>query len=104
MNPDAVDQLQILNHEIRQTESHLEIATQRRRLSNVSFVFGPVLLATRGIWWIPNFNRHLVLIIGAPLLLVALLFAVATVVLKFAGWTTHRQVRVWELARTCKRA
>lgn len=84
VNPDAVDQLQILNHEIRQTESHLEIATQRRRLSNVSFVFGPVLLATLyGIWWIPNFNRHLVLIIGAPLLLVALVFAVATVVLKF---------------------
>jgi MFS family permease len=84
VNPAAIDQLLTLNHEIRQVESHLEIARRRRRLSNVSFVFGPVLLAgLYGLWWIPKLDRRFVIIIGAPLLLVALLFAVATVVLKF---------------------
>jgi hypothetical protein len=84
MNPDSVDQLLTLNAEIRQTESHLEIARRRRRLSNVSFVFGPVLLAILyGMWWIPHLNRRVVIIVGAPLLVVALLFAIATVVLRF---------------------
>ena len=42
MDQNAIDQLLILNHETRQTESHLAYAKRRRRLSNVSFVFGPV--------------------------------------------------------------
>ena len=84
MDPDAIDRLLRLNHEIRQTESHLENARRRRRLSNVSFIFGPVLLAMLyAIWWVPSFNHRIVIITGAPLLLVALLFAIATVVLKF---------------------
>lgn len=84
MNTDAINQLLTLNHEIRQTESHLEIARRRRRFSNVSFIFGPVLLAILyGVWWIPKLNHHIVLIIGAPLVLIALLFAIATVLLKF---------------------
>ena len=74
MNTDAINQLLTLNHEIRQTESHLKIARRRRRLSNVSFIFGPVLLAILyGVWWIPKLNHHIVLIIGAPLVLIALL-------------------------------
>jgi MFS family permease len=84
MNTDTIDQLLTLNHEIRQTESYLEIAKRRRRLSNVSFVFGPVLLVLLyGLWWIPKLNHRIVLIIGAPLVLVALFFAVSTVLLKF---------------------
>ena len=80
MNPDAIDQLLTLNHEIRQIESHLEIARRRRKLSNVSFVFGPILLAgLYGLWWVPELDHRVVIIIGTPLLLVALLFAVATV-------------------------
>jgi MFS family permease len=84
MNVDAIDQLLTLNAEIRKTESHLVIARQRRKLSNVSFIFGPVLLAILyGMWWIPHLNRRVVIIVGAPLLVVALLFAIATVVLRF---------------------
>lgn len=84
MNPDAVDQLLTLNHEIRQTAAHLEIAKRRRRLSHVAFIFGPVLLAILyGMWWIPHLDRRVVIIIGSPLLAIAVLFAVATVVLRF---------------------
>jgi hypothetical protein len=84
VDQNAIDQLLILNHETRQTESHLAYAKRRRRLSNVSFVFGPVLLAALyALWWVPIFNHRIVIIIGVPLLLVALLFAIATVMLKF---------------------
>jgi Protein of unknown function (DUF4231) len=83
VNPTAIDHLLTLNHEIRKTESHLETARRRKKLSNVSFIFGPVLLAgLYGLWWIPRLNHRVVIIIGFPLLLVALFFAVATVVLK----------------------
>lgn len=83
MPNDARDQLLTLNHEIRQTESHLKIAMRRRRRSDISFVFGPVVLALLyATWWIPHISHRLLLIIYAPALFVALLFAVATVKLK----------------------
>lgn len=83
MPNDAKDQLLTLNHEIRKTESHLRIAVRRRRRSDISFVFGPVVLALLyATWWIPHISHRLLLIIYAPALFVALLFAVATVKLK----------------------
>jgi len=80
---DAKDQLLTLNHEIRKTESYLKIARRRRKWSDISFVFGPVVLALLyATWWIPHISHRLLLIIYAPALCVALLFAVATIKLK----------------------
>jgi hypothetical protein len=80
---DANDQLLLLNHEIRQTESHLATARRRRRQSNVSLVLGPVVLVVLyALWWIPGISRHLLVIIYVPSVLAAMFFAVATVYLK----------------------
>lgn len=83
MPRDANDQLLVLNHEIRQTESYLKTAQRRRRRSDISFIFGPVVLAfLYGTWWVPHISHHLLVIIDAPVLFAALLFAIATVKLK----------------------
>ena len=64
MPRDPNDQLLVLNHEIRQTESYLKTAQRRRRRSDISFIFGPVVLAfLYGTWWVPHISHHLLVII-----------------------------------------
>jgi hypothetical protein len=80
---DANDQLLLLNHEIRQTESYLATARRRRQQSNISLALGPVVLVILyGLWWIPAIGHHLLLVIYVPAVLAALFFAIATVKLK----------------------
>jgi hypothetical protein len=79
----ANEQLLTLNHEIRQTESYLEIAKRRRRWSNLSLVFGPALLIVLyALWWIPRISHHTLVVIYVPSALISILFLVATVKLK----------------------
>lgn len=48
------EQVLILNHEIRQIEHALNTARRRRRWSNLSLVFGPVLAILLYVaWWLP---------------------------------------------------
>lgn len=83
MSSTANEQLLTLNHEIRQTEAHLEIARRRKRWSNLSLIFGPALIIVLyGTWWIPNINHRLLIIIYIPAGAIAVLFFIATVKLK----------------------
>jgi Protein of unknown function (DUF4231) len=80
---DANAQLLTLNHEIRRAESSLIIARRRSRLSNLSLIFGPVLLVLLyGLFWIPHVDRRLLIAIYLPSVPVALFFFVAAVKLK----------------------
>jgi hypothetical protein len=80
---DANAQLLTLNHEIRQTESYLEIAKRRRRWSNLSLIFGPALLILLyGVFWIPNIDRRTLIAIYLPTVPVALFFFVVSLKLK----------------------
>lgn len=94
----ANDQLLLLNHEIRQTESHLTIARRRRRWSNLSLVFGPALvIVLYGILWIPHISHRLILAVYLPSIPVVIGFCVATVKLKLTpGGPGHRRDRVSE--------
>lgn len=48
------EQILILNHEIRQIEHALNTARRRRKWSNLSLVFGPVLAVLLYVaWWMP---------------------------------------------------
>lgn len=76
-------QLLTLNHEIRQTESYLEIARRRRRWSNLSLIFGPALLILLyGVFWIPHIERRALIAIYLPTVPIALFFFVASIKLK----------------------
>jgi hypothetical protein len=82
--PEAANtQLLTLNHEIRQTESYLEIARRRRRWSNLSLIFGPALLILLyGVFWIPHIERRTLIAIYLPTVPIALFFFVASIKLK----------------------
>ncbi|WP_405426941.1 SLATT domain-containing protein [Micromonospora sp. NBC_00617] len=77
------EQLLVLNHEIRQTEHELEYARNRRQWSNLSMVFGPVLLAVLyALYWLPWISGLAKKVILIPTAIVALLFGIAAFWLK----------------------
>jgi hypothetical protein len=80
---DANAQLLTLDHEIRQVDSFLAIARRRRKWSNLSLVFGPVLLVLLyGVFWIPGIERRALIAIYIPTVPVAVFFFIASVKLK----------------------
>jgi hypothetical protein len=61
----------------------LMIARRRRRWSNLSLVFGPVLLvALYGILWIPHVSHRLILAVYLPCIPVVIGFCIASIKLK----------------------
>ena len=80
---DPNTQLLLISHEIRETESDLNIARTRQRLSNVSLVLGPVLLVVLfELFWFLRGHRNLMLAIYIPGGLLAVSFAIASAKLK----------------------
>jgi hypothetical protein len=83
LSSDANEQLLTLNHAIRQTEASLANARRRRRWSNLSLIFGPVLLVLLyGLLWIPHIDRRLLIAIYIPSVPTALFFFGVSVKLK----------------------
>ena len=77
------EQLLTLNHAIRQTDNALKVARRRKKLSNLSLIFGPVLaVALYSIAWIPSISRTTLLAIYIPTIPVAVGFGVASFWLK----------------------
>jgi hypothetical protein len=99
--PEAANaQLLTLNHEIRQTESHLEIARRRRRWSNLSLIFGPALLILLyGVFWIPHVERRTLVAIYLPTVPIALFFFVASIKLKLTPGGPPSGDLQWDRAR-----
>jgi hypothetical protein len=94
----ANEQLLTLNHEIRQTESHLSIARRRRRWSNLSLIFGPALaIVLYGIIWIPHISHRVILAVYLPCIPIVLGFCIAAIALKSTpGGPGQRRKRMSE--------
>jgi hypothetical protein len=96
------EQLLTLNHEIRQTEHSLNVARGRRKWSNLSLVFGPVLMVILyAMYWIPWISREIGIAIYIPAIPVAAAFCVASYLLKRypggpAKQVSGRKLRVGE--------
>jgi hypothetical protein len=81
---DANTQLRLLTHKIRIAEASLALARRRRRLSNVTLVFGPFLLVVLfELYWVLRGHETLMEAIYIPGGLLAISAAVATAKLKF---------------------
>ncbi|MFI5931094.1 SLATT domain-containing protein [Actinoplanes sp. NPDC051494] len=79
----ADDEIRVITQKIRETESALALARGRRKWSNLSLVFGPLLLLVLyGMWWVPWVPERLRTAIYIPAIPVALGFCIAAVVLK----------------------
>jgi MFS family permease len=77
------DQLLTLNHQIREIEHSLNIARQRRRWSNLSLVFGPILgVILYSMLWIPWISREIIWAIYIPAIPIAIAFCIASYLLK----------------------
>lgn len=77
------EQLLSLDHEIRQTEHALRVARSRRRWSNLSLIFGPVLaVVLYSLLWLPWINRTVLWAIYIPTVPVVLAFCIASFLLK----------------------
>lgn len=92
------------NHKIRTIEHHLNVARMRRKWSNLSLLFGPVLFVIMYcIWWLPWVSRRLVYIIYAPAAPLIIGFIVATLFLKrYPGGPVDRSIiedTAWETWR-----
>ena len=80
---DMNEQLLLSNHQIRQIEHALAVARTRRRWSNLSLVFGPVLaLLLYAMAWIPHISGKIVLAVYLPTIPIALSFGLAAFLLK----------------------
>jgi Protein of unknown function (DUF4231) len=83
MTTTVSEQLLTLDHQIRQTDNALSIARRRRKFSNVSLIFGPVLaVIIYGVAWLPWISRVLLLAICIPTIPVAIGFGAASFYLK----------------------
>ena len=97
---EANAQLLTLNHEIRRTESYLEIARRRRRWSNLSLIFGPALLIVLyGVFWIPHIDRRTLVAIYLPTVPIALFFFVVSLKLKLTPGGPPSGDLKWDEAR-----
>lgn len=77
------EQLLTLDHAIRQTENALKIARRRKRFSNLSLVFGPVLaVALYAMAWMPWVSRTALWAVYIPTVPVAVGFGIASFYLK----------------------
>jgi len=77
------EQLLVITHEIRETDHALAVARVRRKWSNLSLIFGPVLgLLLYAMWWIPGLDRTVITAVYIPAVPAALAFCVAAFVLK----------------------
>ena len=77
------EQLLTLDHEIRQIEHGLKVARSRKKWSNLSLVFGPVLgMLLYAMLWIPWIHRSVRLAIYIPAVPIAVAFCVASYLLK----------------------
>lgn len=77
------EQLLTLDHRIRQTDNALRIAKRRRKLSNLSLIFGPVLaVVLYAMAWIPWISRTALWAICIPAIPVVLGFGGASIYLK----------------------
>lgn len=77
------EQVLLLNHKIRQTEHALENARRRRKWSNLSMIFGPLLLAfLYALLWFPWLSSDVKKIVLTPSFIIALAFGVAAYRLK----------------------
>lgn len=64
---DANTQLRLLTHEIRIAEASLALAQRRRRLSNLTLVFGPFLLVVLfELYWVLRGHDTLIEAIYIP--------------------------------------
>lgn len=92
---DMNEQLLLSNHQIRQIEHALAVARTRRRWSNLSLVFGPVLaLLLYAMAWIPHISGKIVLAVYLPTIPIALSFGLAAFLLKrFPGGPSHASYR-----------
>jgi hypothetical protein len=72
-----------MSHELRVAEHHLRVAQSRRRWSNISLVFGPVMLVLLyTMWWIPVINETVKIAVTIPTVPVVLGFTIASFRLK----------------------
>ena len=80
---DMNEQLLLSNHQIRQIEHALAVARTRRRWSNLSLVFGPVLaLLLYAMAWIPHISGKIILAVYLPTIPIVLSFGLAAFRLK----------------------
>jgi hypothetical protein len=80
---DASERLLTLDHSIRQVENALKAARRRKKLSNLSLIFGPVLaVALYAVAWLPWVSRTTLLAIYIPTVPIAVGFGVASFYLK----------------------
>jgi hypothetical protein len=80
---DMNEQLLLSNHQIRQIEHALAVARTRRRWSNLSLVFGPVLaLLLYAMAWIPHISGKIILAVYLPTIPIVLSFGLAAFQLK----------------------
>lgn len=82
-NTGAGERLLTLDHAIRQKESALNTARRRKRLSNLSLIFGPVLAAALyALAWLPWISRTVLLAIYIPAVPIAVAFGISSFYLK----------------------
>ncbi|GAB3649179.1 SLATT domain-containing protein [Glycomyces tarimensis] len=72
-----------MSHHLRVTEHHLRVAQSRRRWSNISLVFGPVMIILLyTMWWIPVISETVKIAVTIPIIPVVLGFSIASFRLK----------------------
>lgn len=80
---DMNEQLLLITHQIRETEHDLTVARARRKWSNLSLAFGPILgLLLYAMLWIPHIPNTIILAVYFPAIPIALGFCVASYLLK----------------------
>jgi hypothetical protein len=80
---DLNEQLLIITHQIREIEHELAVARSRRKWSNLSLVFGPILaLLLYAMLWIPEIEATTIVAVYIPAVPVMVAFCFAAFVLK----------------------
>lgn len=80
---DLQEQLRLITHQVRETEHALAVARRRRKWSNLSLIFGPlVALILYAMSWIPGINKTIITAVYIPAIPIVIAFCVASYVLK----------------------
>ena len=77
------EQLLLITHQIRELEHELTVARARRKWSNLSLAFGPLLaLMLYAMLWVPQISQVIVWAVYIPAIPVVIAFCIAAFVLK----------------------
>lgn len=79
----ANEQLLVLGHQIREKEHELRVARRRRSWSNLSLIFGPVVLLILYVTlWLPWMDKQVLVAVYIPGIPITIGFCISTIYLK----------------------